>query len=202
MTYFYRQFPAVPYLHIQGPYGSGKSQVLLLPAAGGFQAHSSSCVTGPLLFRSLHDNGGVLLLDEAENFYQRDGQGSENPPRSTCRIQTRWSSHSLRGDRRHLSAKAFDVYGPKAFGSANRLPPALASRSVTIHMTRASSTAPQPRRSINSPPTAWGVCEMIFITMVFAHGQKIMGLVGRRDNLRRHARPRLRTWQPILAIAI
>ncbi len=201
MTYFYRQFPAVPYLHIQGPYGSGKSQVLLLLQQVVFRPILSSSVTGPLLFRSLHDNGGVLLLDEAENFYQRDGQGSEILPVLLAGYKRGGRATRLEAIGDTYQPKAFDVYGPKAFGSANRLPPALASRSVTIHMTRASSTAPQPRRSINSPPTAWGRLRDDLYTMVFAHGQKIMGLVGRRDICGDMLGRDFELWQPILAIA-
>ena len=65
-TYVYPAWPALPYLSVGGAKDSGKSTVFDVLCHMVFRPLRSSNVTGPLLFRMLHEQGGTLLLDEAE----------------------------------------------------------------------------------------------------------------------------------------
>src|SRR5262245_25159324 len=58
LTYGYRAFPAVPYLFVGGAMGSGKSRLFDLLARLVFRPLATSNITGPSLFRTLHDRGG------------------------------------------------------------------------------------------------------------------------------------------------
>lgn len=62
----YPIWDAVPYLYVGGPAGSGKSRVFDILSRLVFRPFTSSNVTGPTVFRTLHNQGGVLLFDEAE----------------------------------------------------------------------------------------------------------------------------------------
>ena len=66
LTYGCSVWDAVPYLYIGGPLGSGKSRVFDILLRLVFRPLLSSSMTGAALFRTLHSQGGVLLLDEAE----------------------------------------------------------------------------------------------------------------------------------------
>ncbi|MBN2585024.1 MAG: hypothetical protein JXL80_18325, partial [Planctomycetes bacterium] len=66
LTYVYPAWNAIPYLFVGGPLGSGKSRVFEILARLVFRPLSSSSLTGPALFRTLHNQGGTLLFDEAE----------------------------------------------------------------------------------------------------------------------------------------
>ncbi|MBM3982936.1 MAG: hypothetical protein FJ304_22225, partial [Planctomycetes bacterium] len=70
LSYCYPAWDAVPYLSVGGPMGSGKSRVLDVLQRLAFRPLSSSNVTGPALFRTLHASGGVVLYDEAERLRQ------------------------------------------------------------------------------------------------------------------------------------
>src|SRR4051812_6095213 len=66
LTYVYVAWDAVPYLYVGGPAGSGKTRVFELLSRLCFRPLVSSNLSAPALFRTLHDRGGTLLLDEAE----------------------------------------------------------------------------------------------------------------------------------------
>ena len=66
LTYCYPAWDAVPYLFVGGPLGSGKSRLFEVLGRLVFRPLSSSNMTGAALFRTLHSQGGCLLLDEAE----------------------------------------------------------------------------------------------------------------------------------------
>src|SRR4051812_49612286 len=80
LTYVYVAWDAVPYLYIGGPAGSGKTRVFELLSRLCFRPLSSSNLSAPALFRTLHDRGGTLLLDEAERL--TDGGDDVAEPRS------------------------------------------------------------------------------------------------------------------------
>src|SRR5262249_46659468 len=70
LSYIYQAWDALPYLYIGGPLGSGKSRVFEILGRLVFRPLTTSSLTGPTLFRTLHDRGGSLLLDEAERLKQ------------------------------------------------------------------------------------------------------------------------------------
>jgi hypothetical protein len=82
LSYTYPVCDAVPYLYVGGPLGSGKSRVLEVLQRFVFRPLSSSNLTAPTLFRTLHAQRGVLLLDEAKRVRQSTPEQQETQTES------------------------------------------------------------------------------------------------------------------------
>ncbi|UCG48180.1 MAG: hypothetical protein JSU94_00070, partial [Phycisphaerales bacterium] len=114
LTYAYPAWSAVPYLSVGGPLGSGKSRVFEVLSRLVYNPLHSSNLTAPCLFRTLHSQGGTLLLDEAERLNDRTPDVGE--------IRSILLSGYKRGGQAHRMERvgddfrpvSFDVYGPKA----------------------------------------------------------------------------------------
>jgi len=76
-TYVHPVWSAVPYLSIGGPLGSGKSRVFEVLSRTTFRPMASGNMTAACLFRSLHETGGTLLLDEAERLRDQTPDAGE-----------------------------------------------------------------------------------------------------------------------------
>jgi hypothetical protein len=61
LSYGYPAWPAVPYLYVGGPMASGESRLFEVLHRIVFRPLSSPDLTGPALFRTLHDRGGDKL---------------------------------------------------------------------------------------------------------------------------------------------
>src|SRR5262249_8067223 len=138
LTYCYQAWPAVPYLFVGGPIGSGKSRLFEILIRLVFRALASSNLTGPALFRTLHDRGGTLVYDEAERLRQATDAGQQEL------LSMLLAGYKRGGQATRLEpigdsfrSVAFDVYGPKALACVAGLPPALASRCIPVTMFRA-----------------------------------------------------------------
>ncbi len=202
LTYVYPAFDAVPYLHVGGAMGSGKSRLFEVLTRLVFRPLSSSNLTGPALFRTLHSQGGTLLFDEAERLkqtndpavgeilsmllagYKRGGQAT--------RLETAGDSYKT---------VAFDVYGPKALACIVGLPPALLSRCIPVMMFRAVPNSPKPRRRIDADPHRWQSLRDDLHTMALTYGSDWLALAERTNVCpAMHGRD-FEVWHPLLAIA-
>jgi hypothetical protein len=96
---------------------------------------------------------------------------------------------------------SFDVFGPKALACVAGLPPALASRCVTVMMFRAGPESRKPRQRIDADPEVWQRLRDDLHALALEHGptwpelaRRIdvcpMGIDGRANEL----------WQPLLAL--
>lgn len=153
MTYAYPALPAVPYLYLAGPPGSGKTRTMDVLSRMVFRPFMTGNASAPVIFRTRHTFGGVLLLDEAERMrdtrspdvqeilsillsgYRRGGSASRMEPK---------------GDT--YQSKSFDCFGPVVLGCIKGLPPALSSRCITVRMMRATKDDPQIERSLDDTP--------------------------------------------------
>jgi hypothetical protein len=202
LTYGYPAWPAVPYLYVGGPLSSGKSRLLDVLDRLAFRPLSSSNLTGPALFRTLHDRGGVLLYDEAERLRQ-----------STPDVQE-LQSMLLAGNRRGGQAtrleavgdtfrpEAFDVYGPKAMACIQGLPPALASRCIPVLMFRAGPDSPKPKRRLDAAPGRWQGLRDGLHALALDAGPAWLDLARRPDVCPGGIGGRdYELWQPLLALA-
>ncbi|WP_372721563.1 hypothetical protein [Novipirellula sp.] len=153
MTYCYPTLPAVPYLYLAGPPGSGKTRTMDVLSRMVFRPFMTGNASAPVIFRTRHTFGGVLLLDEAERMrdtrspdvqeilsillsgYRRGGSASRMEPK---------------GDT--YQSKSFDCFGPVVLGCIKGLPPALSSRCITVRMMRATKDDPQIERSLDDTP--------------------------------------------------
>ena len=150
LTYVYPIWPAVPYLSIGGPQGSGKSRIFDVLGRLAFSPIISSNMTSACLFRTVHDRGGTLLLDEAERLQDQSSDMAEI--RSILLAGYKAGQMAQRLEKRDdgFVRVNFDVFGPKAVACINELPAPLASRCIRIMMFRASKGSPKPSRQLDS----------------------------------------------------
>ncbi len=204
LTYCFSAWDAVPYLFVGGPLGSGKSRLFEVLARLVFRPIGSSNMTGAALFRTLHAQGGCLLLDEAERLknttdpataeilsmllagYKRGGQATRLEPVGDSGFKT----------------VNFDVFGPKALACISGLPPALASRCIPITMFRSPPGSEKPRRRIDADPAAWQALRDDLHALALEHGPTWLDLPSRTDVCPASMAGRdYELWQPILSIA-
>ena len=153
LSYCYPIFPAVPYLYLAGPAGSGKTRTMDLIGRMVFRPMFSSNTTAANVFRSLHARGGTLLLDEAERL--RDDRSPE-----VAEITSILLSGYRRGGRANrlepsgdsFRSVSFDVYAPKLLACIRGLPPALSSRCISVRLSRAAPGSPRAGRSLDDSP--------------------------------------------------
>jgi hypothetical protein len=202
LTYVYPAWGAVPYLHFGGPLGSGKSRGFEVIERLAFRPLSSSSLTAPAMFRTLHQQGGTLLLDEAERLkntsapetgellamllagYKRGGKAT--------RLETIGDSYQTVN---------FDVFGPKALACIAGLPPVLASRCIKIMMLRATKRSAKPRRRIDATPLIWRQLRDDLFTMALEYGPAWLSLAANDAVCPAMSGRDYELWQPLLALA-
>jgi hypothetical protein len=202
LTYCYQAWGAVPYLYVGGPIGSGKSRLFEILSRLAFRPLVSSNMTGPALFRTLHDRGGTLLYDEAERLRQASPDQQELVSMLLAGYKRGGQATRLEPVGDSFRPVMFDVYGPKALACSAGLPPALASRCIPVMMFRAGPDSPKPRRRIDADPDEWRRLRDDLHALALEHGPTWLGLAQRIDvcpsgiDGRSHE-----LWQPLLALA-
>lgn len=202
LTYVYPAWPAVPYLHVTGPTGSGKSRLFDFLARTTFRPLSSSNLTGPALFRTLNDRGGCVLFDEAERLKQTHSPdvGELN---SMLLAGYRRGGQATRleavGDK--FQTVSFDVFGPKALACIAGLPTALATRCIPVAMFRAPPGSEKPRRRIDADPKLWQGLRDDLHWVALAHGPTWRELAEQAEVCPAMSGRDFELWQPLLALA-
>ena len=203
LSYGYSAWDAVPYLYLGGPLGSGKSRVFDILSRLVFRPLSSSNMTGAALFRTLHGQGGVLLLDEAERL-----KNTDDP--ATAEILSMLLAGYKRGGTatrlepigdKGFKTISFDVFGPKALACITGLPPALASRAIPITMFRSPPGSEKPRRRIDAEPEGWQRLRDDLHALALEHGPTWLELPSRTDVCPTMSGRDYELWQPLLALA-
>ena len=156
LTYCYQAWDAIPYLYVGGPHSSGKTRVFEILERLVFRPLATSNLTAPALFRSLHDRGGTLLLDEARRLKQPTPDQQELLGMLLAGYKRGGQATRLETDTFRMVT--FDVYGPKALACIAGLPPTLASRSITLMMFRAGPGSPNPGAASTQNPSAGSGC--------------------------------------------
>jgi hypothetical protein len=202
LSYVYTVFDAVPYIAVSGPAGSGKSRVFELLNQLLLRPLSTSNISNPAVFRSLHSFGGVALLDEAERL--RESRSPE--------VQELLSS-LLAGYKRGgtvmrcektgdgFTMTHYGVFGPKALACINGLPPALASRCISIPMFRSPPGSPKPKLRVEADRERWQALRDGLHGIAMEHGEEWLGLPSRQDVVPEMSGRNFELWQPLLAIA-
>jgi DNA primase catalytic core len=144
MTYVYRIFNTVSYLHLHGVRESGKTNLASLIEELAFNAKQSASQSESTLFRNVEGNCCTMLLDESERLTNPD-------PKSTAyQIMLISNAGYKKGgcvDRSepdpiikgNFVPTSFDVFCPKVFASINELYYVLASRCIIIPCLRATA---------------------------------------------------------------
>ena len=201
LSYVYPTFDAIPYLYVGGPLASGKSRIFEILSRLIFRPLTTSNLTAACLFRTLHNQGGALLLDEAERLgastpdvrdilsmllagYKRGGKAT--------RLETV-------GDT--FKTTEFEVYGPKAVACISGLPPALASRCITITMFRSPPGSAKSKHRIDADTQAWQALRDDLHALTMEHGRVWQELPQRADVCPDMSGRHFELWQPLLALA-
>lgn len=202
LTYCYPAWAAVPYLHFAGAKGSGKTTAFQVLERLVFRPTPASSLTAAVLFRTLHQYGGTLLLDEAERLRPTSHAGAGELNVMLLAGYKR-GGRALRLDQagRSRDPVAFDVFGPKAFAGISGLPPALASRCITNVMFRADPASPKPRRRIDEEPERWQQIRDDLYALALEHGPQWLELASRDDVCDTINGRDYELWQPLLALA-
>jgi hypothetical protein len=203
LSYIYMTFPAVPYLFVGGPLGSGKSRLFDVLSRLAFRPLSSSNMTGAALFRTLHAQGGCLLLDEAERL-----KNTQDPATSEI-LSMLLAGYKKGGTATRLEpvgdsgfkTVSFDVFGPKALACIAGLPPALASRAIPVTMFRSRPGSEKPRRRIDADPEGWQELRDALHALALEHGPTWLELPRRTDVCPAMSGRDYELWQPLLALA-
>ena len=202
LSYCYMAWDAVPYLYVGGPAGSGKTRVFELLSRLAFRPIVSSNLSAAALFRTLHDRGGMLLLDEAERL--NDGGPEMGELRSILLAGYRKGGRASRlesaGD--GFAMTEFQVFGPKAVACINSLPGPLASRCIPLPMLRAQPESPKPRRRIDQDPQRWQTLrdQLHLLTLISMGHAAASALVHLSDACPLSGR-NYELWQPLLSLA-
>ena len=203
LTYIFTVFDAVPYIYIGGPLGSGKSRLFEVLGRLVFRPLGSSNMTGAALFRTLHTQGGVLLLDEAERL-----RNTQDP--ATAEILSMLLAGYKRGGTatrlepvgdNGFKTVSFDVFGPKALACIAGLPPALASRAIPVTMFRSPPGSEKPRRRIDADPAGWQRLRDELHALALEYGTTWLDLPSRTDVCPTMSGRDFELWQPLLALA-
>jgi len=201
LTYIYLAFDAVPYLYIGGPLGSGKSRVFEILARLVFRPLCSSSLTAACLFRTLHNQGGVLLLDEAERLRESTPDMGEINSMLLAGYKHGGKATRLESVGDSFKTVEFEVYGPKAVACIAGLPAALASRCIPLTMFRAAPGSVKPRRRIDADPQSWIDLRDDLHVLALEHGQTWIDLAHRSDVCPDMSGRHYELWQPPLALA-
>jgi hypothetical protein len=202
LTYCYPVWPAVPYLHVTGPLASGKSRLLDVLSRLVWRPTLASSMTAGVLFRTLHERGGTLLLDEAEHLSEKTAQMSEMRTVLLAGYRAGSPVSRLQKSNGGYRSVVFDVFGPKALVSIGELPPTLASRCIRIGMFRTAGDRPQVRALLNSESDRWQTLRDNLHAFALTRASEILLAANRPDNLVTGMSGRDgELWRPVLTPA-
>ncbi|MBN2138297.1 MAG: hypothetical protein JW720_10865, partial [Sedimentisphaerales bacterium] len=201
LTYAYPAWSAVPYLSVGGPLGSGKSRVFEVLSRLVHNPILSSNMTAACLFRTLHSQGGILLLDEVERLNDRTPDAGEMRSILLCGYKKGSQAHRMERVGDDFRSVSFEVYGPKAIAGISGLPAALASRCIKIMMFRAAKDSLIPKRSVDANEKVWTQLRGDLHALALARGASFVGLARWQPECDGLNGRDLEVWQPILAMA-
>jgi hypothetical protein len=202
LTHVYQAWDSLPYLFVTGPVGSGKTRVFEILSRLVRRPLQSSNLTAAALFRTLNDRGGTLLFDEAERLKQTTPDVQEVLTMLLAGYKRGGQATRLEAVGDMFRTVTFDVFGPKALACIAGLPPALASRCISIRMFRAGPDSRKPQRRIDADPEGWQYLRDDLHALALENGATWLELARRQDVCPRAMNGRgYEIWQPLLALA-
>jgi hypothetical protein len=202
-THVFRAGPATPYQRVVSPeHDAGKTTLLEVLSEMVANPWLVMSVTTAALVRRVDRVRPTLLLDEVDNMLGRDREftsallGILNAGYKASGIHT-----MCVGDGANTQERDFAAYCPKAFSGLGELPRALASRTITHHMQRATpdeeaqleewvSTDEHPdAERLHDELAAWA--DDAFDRLRVARPERVEGLRTRAWEV----------WRPLIAIA-
>ena len=107
---------------------------------------------GRTLFRTLHGHGITLFLDEAERLKGDAPDVKELRAMLLAGYKAGGRATRLEPVGDSFPPVSFDVYGPKALACIEGMPPALASRCITVRMMRAPIKEQRTKSTLDDNP--------------------------------------------------
>jgi hypothetical protein len=202
LSFAYSAWPAVPYLYVGGPTSSGKSRVFDLLSRLVYRPLSSSNLTGPALFRTIHDRGGTLLFDEAERLRQATPDVQDLMSILLAGYKRGGRASRLEPFGESFRTIEFEVFGPKAVACIAGLPPTLANRCIQISMFRAGPESAKPKLRLDDDSSRWKRLRDDLHAVALEGGPVFLDLASRIDVCPIGISGRdFELWQPILSLA-
>lgn len=134
LSYMYKMFTHVPYIHLKGDKGAGKSTVLSILNNLCFNATMWSSMTEAVIFRYVDVSNATLLLDEVENLKSPKSikinsilNGGFNKEGKVARTMMN------KNEERVVDYYTFSL---KALAGINDIPNILKDRCISINMTK------------------------------------------------------------------
>ena len=134
-TYYYTLFPEMPYFHIHGQKGSGKTVLDATLEMFCFNASRTISFTDAALFRKTAIEGGTLILDETENMTTR-AKGQESDRAAILKGGYSKSNFVMRYNLDKGVVEEFEVYSPKVLSNIFGLEDILGDRCIPISTKR------------------------------------------------------------------
>lgn len=201
VSYLYTIWPAAPYLYVGGPLGSGKSRLFDVLNQLVFMPLSSCNMTAPCMFRMLHQQGGTVLLDEAEHLASHTPESEELLKILLAGYKKGQSATRLEKVKDGFIPVSFDVYGPKAVAAIQNIPPTLTSRSIRITMFRASKGSPVPRRRIADHATEFSGLRDDLHALALSYGTQLVSAAANDNCIAALGGRDFEVWLPLISIA-
>ena len=132
-SYFHRLFAAFPILHIQGPKGSGKSELTSTLVSLSFNGTLMSQGSGAALVRLARDCGGLVAIDDAEMLSAGFGELAQ-----VLKTGYKASTAIKRIVASSGAVETVDYFGPRIICNTRGLDHVLSSRCIVV------ATAPLP----------------------------------------------------------
>ena len=194
-TYFYRMFPAFPYLALTGPKNSGKSTVLRVMQPLAFNMIATSDPTGASMFRLIHYTSCTVGIDEAERYHNPRDAGMQQI-RQLLNSGYKQGMPAIRITGEDLKPQAFDVYSPKILAAIMGLEDVLASRCIAIPMRRADQQMPAFPPDFDGAPVRHAL-----YTLLLTHFRSVHRNYFSRPELHRLHNRSGELWSPLVALA-
>jgi hypothetical protein len=138
MTYIFYGLSAIPYVHVTGEKGSGKTTLMELLAELCFNGVFSSSTTSAVIYRDVDAYSSTLFIDEAENLSQGQ-QDTHNAYKEVLNAGYKKSGTVRRmGGQNFGDILEFRAYSPKVIGGINGLHNVLQDRTIAVRMVRKS----------------------------------------------------------------
>ena len=202
LSFSFRCWPAIGYLHLTGPAGSGKTRLSDVIGRMAFNCSSTSNTTAPNLFREIHSNGGLFIVDEIERLNSNDPAQAE--VQSILLGGYRKGAYAGRqepmGNGKFRSVN-YDIYCPKVLACINTLPPTLATRCIRVPMFRSLPGSETVKKSLDENLGLWQGIQNDLHCLALSQGTIWQELTKRHDCVPKISGRQRELWQPILSIA-
>ena len=128
LTYVFRVFRYIPYLHLNAEKGSGKTLLMELMSPISFNGVLLSQPSAPTVLKLIEQDSATLFIDEAE------GLGEKHSASSLLRnvLKTGFGRSGVY----YSSDVMHRTFSPKCFAGINMLDDVLADRTITVRLVR------------------------------------------------------------------